>query len=186
MITYRRHYTEKKALNFILKWFVDLVFVICLSLMISTFAFSKITMVGHSMENVIVNGDKMFIDKISYKIGNPKRFDIIVFTTDNDNSDTKLIKRVIGLPGEKIYIDSGKIYINGKELKDDVVHDIIYNAGIASKEFTLGNDEYFVLGDNRNNSEDSRQESIGLINRNNIEGKVWIIYYPIKRIEFIK
>ena len=123
MITYRRHYTEKKALNFILKWFVDLVFVICLSLMISTFAFSKITMVGHSMENVIVNGDKMFIDKISYKIGNPKRFDIIVFTTDNDNSDTKLIKRVIGLPGEKIYIDSGKIYINGKELKDDVVHD---------------------------------------------------------------
>ena len=180
MITYRKQYREHNILQESIKWFVDIVFVVCLAYMAATFFFDRVTVIGHSMENVLENGDKVLIDKASYEVSEPKRFDVVVFERDNEKY---YIKRIIGLPGEKILIKDGNIYINGEKLKDDVVKGIIYNAGVAENEITLAKGEYFVLGDNRNNSEDSRQTTVGMVFKDESIGKVWLIYSPLNRFK---
>ena len=98
---------------------------------------------------------------------------------------TSYIKRVIGLPGEHVQIMDGKVYINGSVLEDDVSEDDILTAGLAAGELTLGENEYFVLGDNRNNSEDSRFANVGVVKKDDIVGSVWFIASPMKRMRLL-
>ena len=140
---------------------------------------------GSSMEPMLTNGDNLIIDKISYHFEDPERFDIIVFSYEYEDK-TYFIKRIIGLPGETVRIDEqGFIYINGEKLEESYGLEVIQNPGIATQEITLGEDEYFVLGDNRNNSMDSRDDRVGTVNRDIIIGRAWIRFFPFDEMKML-
>ncbi len=137
---------------------------------------------GMSMEPTLSNGDNLIIDKLSYRLHEPKRYDVIVFPYQYEDGKY-YIKRIIGLPGERIRIDTdGRIFINGEVLEESYGKETIEDPGSAENEITLGADEYFVLGDNRNNSSDSRMEDVGTIRRKNIIGRAWFRIYPFDKI----
>lgn len=141
---------------------------------------------GPSMNPVLENNDYVWVDKISYKFVDPKRFDVIIFNYDEN---TKYVKRIIGLPGETVKIDqNGNIYINGNLMNEDYGLERIEptRIGRASEPVLLGEDEYFVLGDNRNNSSDSRFADVGNISKDEIIGKVIFRLSPIKKIGVIR
>ena len=126
------------------------------------------------------------VDKITYRFSEPKRFDIIVFPFQYD-TDTYYIKRIIGMPGETVQIDyDGNIYINGSLLEESYGREVIQNPGRAAEPITLGEDEYFVMGDNRNNSSDSRDPSVGNIHRKDIIGRAWVRIWPFSKFGVLK
>ena len=131
---------------------------------------------GSSMNNTLKNGDYLVIEKVSYYLHDPERYDIIVFPfTDEVN----YIKRIIGLPGETVQIKDGKVFINGNELSDDVYgNELINDPELAANPVPLGANEYFVLGDNRNSSIDSRKPVVGNIDGKKIDGKAVFRIYP--------
>lgn len=132
----------------------------------------KISMVGVSMEPALYNGQEVLINRFIYKITSPKRGDVIAFLPNGNQSSHYYLKRIVGLPGESIQIIDGYVYINGERLPEDE-YDKMADYGIAGNEIQLGSDEYFVLGDNRNMSEDSRSGNIGAVKKDTIAGKVW-------------
>ncbi|MFU0826670.1 MAG: Signal peptidase I [Lachnoclostridium sp.] len=153
--------------------------VIVLVLLIHQFVGQQIEVSGSSMESTLHDEDHLILEKVTYEIGEPKRFDIVVFRPYSDEKDTYYIKRVIGLPGETIQIIGSKIYINNKLLEENYGNSPMVDGGIAKEPVVLGNDEYFLLGDNRNNSKDSRDESIGPVKRDAIIGRAWVRIWPI-------
>ena len=164
--------------------YIVIVFGICF--LIITFVGQRSRVSGSSMEPTLSDGDNLIVDKISYRLHDPERFDIIIFPYQYEEN-TYYIKRIIGLPGETVYInDAGEIYINGTLLKENYGLETIQNPGLASEPITLGDDEYFVMGDNRNNSTDSRFASVGAIKRQDIIGKAWVRIYPFNKIMVIK
>lgn len=137
------------------------------------------------MEPTLSDGDNLIVDKISYRFHDPKRFEIVVFPYEYEEN-TFFIKRIIGLPGEKVRIDeSGRIYINGQELIESYGREVIKDPGIAVAEQQLGDDEYFVLGDNRNNSTDSRDERVGFVTRKELVGRTWFRIYPFDQMGLV-
>ncbi|MBD5473180.1 MAG: signal peptidase I [Lachnospiraceae bacterium] len=142
--------------------------------------------IGTSMEPMLSDGDNLIVDKLSYRFEDPQRFDIIVFPFRYAEK-TFYIKRIIGLPGETIYIDeSGNIYIDGEILDEHYGKEVIVDPGRAYEPITLGVDEYFVMGDNRNNSSDSRDPVVGNIHRDEFVGKAWMRIWPLNRMGMIK
>lgn len=138
---------------------------------------------GSSMENTLSNGDNLIVDKLSYRFHDPERFDVIIFPFQYE-TDTYYIKRIIGLPGETVQIGTdGTIYINGEVLDEDYGLETIQDPGMAIDPIVLGEDEYFVLGDNRNNSSDSRFGGVGKVKRDTIIGRAWIRIYPFDEIK---
>ena len=133
---------------------------------------------GDSMYDTLKDNDQLLVEKLSYRFGEPQRFDIVVFLED-PVEEKYFIKRVIGLPGETVQITDGVIYINGVELKEDYGYESIKRPGRAALPVTLGEDEYFVLGDNRNNSTDSRKESVGNIQKEQLLGKAFFRIWPL-------
>ena len=196
---YRR---EKKyhVHEIILKWIVDITMVVCLSFILATYMLGKTTVVGHSMEPTLENDDSLLVDKVSYCFRQPARYDVIVFEPAIANVSKYYVKRIVGLPGETIQIIDGVVYINGEPLENDVIYSFglkdeagkpvepekIYNAGLAEKPITLGYDEYFVLGDNRNNSEDSRFSNVGNVKYSAIIGRIWAVSSPFGRMGLVK
>lgn len=143
---------------------------------------------GSSMESALSDGDNLIVDKISYRFRKPERFDIIVFPYKYEEK-TYYIKRIIGMPGETVRIDEkGAIYVNGEVLEESYGREVIDkdHIGLANKEITLAEDEYFVMGDNRNASSDSRDPSVGNIKRGDIIGRAWLRIYPFDKIGFIR
>ena len=154
--------------------------------LVITFVGQRTEVEGASMENTLHNGDNLIVDKISYRFHDPERYDIIIFPYKYEE-DTYYIKRIIGLPGEHVRIDdSGNIYINEKVLKESYGREVIQDPGIARDEITLGEGEYFVLGDNRNNSSDSRDPSVGIIQKKDIIGRARLQIYPFDEFGFIR
>lgn len=133
----------------------------------------KTSVIGASMEPCLYNGQSVLINKISYSFGEPKRGDVIVFLPNGNENTHYYIKRVIGLPGETVTISDGRIYLDGYFYEESDSYDTIEDGGIAEKGITLGEEEYFVLGDNRNNSEDSRSANVGAVKEDTIAGKAW-------------
>ena len=148
--------------------------------LVITFVGQRTEVEGASMENTLHNGDNLIVDKLSYRFHDPERFDIIVFPFQFQDN-TYYIKRIIGLPGETVQImDDGSIYINGEKLEENYGMEVIKpeTIGRAAEPIELGDDEYFVMGDNRNNSSDSRTDMVGNIKRENIIGKAWLRIWP--------
>lgn len=167
---------EKKSKAKIAKevgmWAFEIILAIVIAFVFVYFIGQKTTVVGQSMEPTIESGKKVWINKFSYLLSTPKRNDVIVFKPNGNKNVYSSIKRVIGIPGDTIQIKDGKVYLDGEELKEN--YDDMLDAGIAEEEITLGIEEYFVLGDNRNNSEDSRYADVGLVKLEDIEGKAWL------------
>jgi signal peptidase I len=175
-------YTLKDVLGLIL--YVAVVLLICF--LIITYVGQRTKVSGHSMEPTLSDGDNLIVDKISYRFHEPERFDIIIFPYQYEEN-TYFIKRIIGLPGETVWIDTdGSIYIDGVLLEEDYGMETMSYAGLAATPLTLGEDEYFVLGDNRNNSTDSRFDVVGPIRRQDIIGKAWVRIYPFNKMTVIK
>ena len=175
-----REDAEESILRELGGWIVYILLIIGLTYFIITFVGQRTRVSGSSMETTLQNGDNLIVDKISYRFRDPKRYDIIVFPYKYEEN-TYYIKRIIGMPGETVQIIDGKVYINGEELTDDVygITDYIEEPGIAEEPLTLGEDEYFCLGDNRPVSYDSRYEAVGTVHRSEIIGKVWIRIWPL-------
>ncbi|MDD3349924.1 MAG: signal peptidase I [Eubacteriales bacterium] len=164
------------------EWIKDIAIALVVGLLILQLV--KPTIVKeHSMLPTLNENDYIFLSKQSYRIHKPERGDIIVFHTDllQANGDEKLlIKRIIGLPGDEIYISEGVVYLNGEKLEEDYTLD-----GYTASEMdalVVPEDELFVMGDNRQNSTDSREETIGCVDQDLIVGKAVFRLYPFKEI----
>lgn len=165
---------RKKFFKKFFGWVLALGAAIALAWAITTYALEKTNMVGDSMEATLSSGDTILINKLLYRIKSPERFDVIVFKKDGKEHSYYSIKRIIGLPGERVLIAGGKIYLDGVLLEDEANVEDILLPGLASDELLLDEDEYFVLGDNRNNSEDSRYFNVGNVFSDEIIGKAWL------------
>lgn len=177
-----------KVLKELLSTGLYVLFVLCVVYLLITFVGQRTEVKGESMEPTLSNKDNLIVDKISYRFRDPERFDIIVFPFQYEE-DTFYIKRIIGLPGETVQIDEqGNIYINGEVLQESYGREIIKPEyiGLAAEPITLGDDEYFVMGDNRNNSRDSRTEIVGNIHRDNILGRAWLRIWPLSEFGILQ
>lgn len=160
--------------------------VLAATYLLVTFVGQRTGVSGSSMEPTLSDGDNLIVDKISYRFHEPQRFDIIVFPFLYEKG-TYYIKRIIGLPGETVYIDeNGVIYIDGEALEENYGRETILSAGRAAQPVQLGEDEYFVMGDNRNNSTDSRTEIVGNIHRDEIVGRAWLRIWPFSKFGLLK
>ena len=169
----------------ILSWVFYIAFVLVLTWVIITFVGQRTRVDGRSMMNTLHDGDNLIVEKLSYRFSDPKRFDIIVFPPTGKKE--YYIKRIIGLPGETVQIDeNGNMYINGELLEENYGAETIQNPGRAANPITLGDDEYFVMGDNRNNSKDSRSEEVGNVKRSQIIGRAWLRIWPLNKFGLLK
>ena len=153
------------------------IMVLCITF-VPRYVLQRTIVSGSSMESTLHNKENLLVEKVSYRFKDPDRFDVIVFYPYGRESDDYYIKRVIGLPGETVQIKGDTIYINGEEIKENYGKDPMVYAGIAEEPLKLADDEFFVLGDNREVSEDSRYEEVGPVKRENIEGKAILRIYP--------
>ncbi len=177
-----------KVMKEMISTLVYLLGVLCLTWLVITFVGQRTEVDGSSMEPMLSNGDNLIVDKITYRFRDPQRYDIIVFPFKYQEN-TYYIKRIIGLPGETVQIDEqGNIYIDGEVLPENYGREIIRpdTVGIATNPIVLGEDEYFVMGDNRNNSTDSRTEIVGNIKREDIIGRAWVRIWPLNKIGILK
>jgi len=170
----------------ILGWILYIAIIIGVTYFIVTYVGQRTKVSGDSMESTLQDGDNLIVDKTSYRFRDPKRFEIIVFPYKYEE-DTYYIKRIIGLPGETVQIQGGEIYINGEILEESYGLEKIWEGyeGIAKNPITLGEDEYFVLGDNRNHSADSREQNVGLLKRDDLIGRAWIRIWPLDNMGVI-
>ena len=175
-----------KKLKEILSTSLYLLVVLALTFLIVTYVGQRTKVIGSSMEPMLEDGDNLIVDKISYRFEEPRRFDIIVFPF-RYVMKTYRINIIISLPGETVYIDeSGAVYINGEVLKESYGKETIIDPGRAFEPVILGEDEYFVMGDNRNNSSDSRDPVVGNIHRDEFIGKAWMRIWPFDKLGMIK
>lgn len=165
---------KKKTIIKILIFIGQIIAVIVLALLIVHYAIERTTVYEESMSPTLVPEDRLLIDKFTYRFSEPKRFDTIVFLKTDKEHSYYNIKRVIGLPGETIQLSKDTIYINDEKLEEIIEVEEINNLGLATEPILLDENEYFVLGDNRNASEDSRFANVGNILRDDILGKAWI------------
>ena len=187
---------EINIIHELIKTFLYILTIALLIFLIWNYVGCRSDVIGHSMEETLYDGESVWLDKITYRFQEPARYDIVVFPYQG--SETNFIKRIIGLPGETIYIDpEGRIYIGtedtlyiekdgsihneAEQLEEDYGREVIQEGkrGIAEEPLTLGADEYFVMGDNRNNSQDSRYETVGPISKDIIEGRVAFRLWPL-------
>ncbi len=176
----------KRVLREILNTSLYLLGVLCLVYLVIHFVGQRTQVQGSSMEPTLSTEDNLIVDKISYRFHDPERYDIIVFPFSGEE-ETFFIKRIIGLPGETVQIDEeGTIYVDGEALDDGYGREVIQNPGRAREPIELGKDEYFVLGDNRNDSTDGRDPSVGNIRRENIIGRAWLRIWPLHKFGLIK
>ncbi len=171
--------------NFV-RWIVDILLVLILAVMAIRFFGDRTTVVGSSMNPVLESNDVVLLDKLCYTFSEPERFDVVCFSVEKNGSTGTYVKRIVGLPGETVQIRDGLVLIDG-ECPDP--ENPLYQASVsgnASDPIVLGEDEYFVLGDNRAGSEDSRFSNVGNVHFSQIEGRLWLIFSPFLRMGLIK
>ena len=185
MNLYSKKPKYKKYIKALLLWILEIFLVILAAYLIIEYAVEKTTMMGVSMSTTLNDGEKVIINKLAYWRDEPERYDVIVFSQSRSGHGYYNIKRVIGLPGETVEIINGAVYINGKKLQEEIKVEDMRLAGLAEEPIVLGENEFFVLGDNRNYSEDSRFANIGIIVREDIIGKAWLRLEPFSIIDKI-
>ena len=167
-------------------WLLYILIIVGLTYLIITFVGQRTRVSGYSMEPTLSDGDSLIVDKISYRFRDPKRLDIIVIPYKHQKN-TYYIKRIIGLPGETVQVTDGYVYIDGQKLESDTYGaEPIQSPQTAASPVTLSEDEYFVMGDNRNHSSDSRDPSVGVIKRKDLMGRAFLRVYPFDHIGVIK
>ena len=181
----KKELTPKDIVKEVINTILYFAGVLLAAILIVMFVVQRTQVDGESMEPTLYNGENLMVDKLSYRFREPKRFEIIVLQPFENDKKTLYIKRIIGLPGETIQIEEdGTILINGEKLYEGYGKEVIQadKRGRAAQEVKLGEDEYFVMGDNRNNSGDSREKQIGNIHKSKIIGRAWIRIWPLNKI----
>ena len=177
---------QRNVLREIISFLIYAAIIFGCTFLIITFVGQRTKVSGNSMYDTLEDGDNLILEKLSYRFHDPERFDVVVFRFAHAKN-VYYIKRIIGLPGETIQIDDeGNIYIDGEVLQEHYGLERIKNPGSAREPITLGEDEYFVLGDNRNDSTDSRDPRVGNIKRDIIIGRAFVRIYPFDAIGFLK
>lgn len=164
----------RKIITGILITLIEIAIVVLAAFLIVRYGLERMTMSGNGMEPTVKDDDSILINKMSYKLHSVKRNDVVVLRQNGSEHNYYVVQRVIGLPGEKVKITNGEVYIDGKVLDEKHDFPLMKNGGLALDEITLDDDEYFVLGDNRNDCEDSRNASMGNVLKSDIVGKAWI------------
>ncbi len=167
-------------------WAIRIAIVCFVAFVLVLFFGKRVSNVGDSMNPELANGDIVLVNTLIYNAKNPARGDVIVFKPQGDKTAHSYMKRVIGLPGETVEIKEGILYIDGKELQEDYKTTAIKEAGLASEKIKLKKQEYFVLGDNRLSSIDSRSLEVGNVKKTEIEGQAWFVASPMKHFGFVK
>lgn len=168
----------------ILGWIVYIAVILGITYLIITYVGQRTRVSGDSMESTLHSGDNLIVDKLSYHFREPERYEIIVFPYRYEEN-TFYIKRIVGLPGDTVQIKNGYLYIDGERADENYGLERMNKAGIAAEEIKLGADEYFVLGDNRNASSDSRDPSVGILKREEIIGRAWVRIWPLNNLGVI-
>ena len=181
---------QRKKLNMtlvkeILTWMIEIVFVVALAFTLVYYVGQRTKVIGSSMDPQFKDGEQLMINRFIYIYSEPKPNDIIVFLPNGNVKAHHYVKRVVACPGDTVQIVNGVLYVNGKAFQEETDVAKMEYAGIAEVEITLGDDEYFVLGDNRNNSEDSRYANIGVVKKEYIIGKAWFVIAPFSELGFI-
>ena len=177
---------RKKIRNALIEIGIYIAIIVLCIFFVPRYIMQRTIVDGSSMMDTLKHKDNLLVEKVSYRFSDPQRFDVIVFYPYGRDNDDYFIKRIIGLPGETVQIRGSDIYINDEKLEENYGKDPIDYAGIAEDPITLGKDQFFVLGDNREVSRDSRYEDVGLVDRKNIEGKAILRIYPIKKFGTFK
>ena len=157
----------------IMTWVLECAIVIAIAYaLVSSFGF-RTTVVGNAMQDTLQSEEQIFVNRFVYMVRAPKQGDVVVFLPNGNEKSHYYVRRVIACPWDTVQIKNGKVYINGELYKEDIVSASIEDPGVAADEVKLGDDEYFVLGGNRNSSEDSRMANIGNVKKDYIIGKAW-------------
>ncbi len=176
-------YQERNERNILLKaanWVVDIIAIAALAIFLVSMFGNTMTVSGRSMEETLNAGDQVMLNELPEIFSPVHRFDVVCFAPEN-GTERRSIKRIIGLPGETVQIRGGKVLIDGSEIQNPYTKNISIS-GLAENPITLGEGEYFVLGDNGNSSEDSRFVNVGNVSRSRIIGKVWFCTSPLSHL----
>lgn len=181
---------EKKKVNVpivkeVITWILEIAIVLVIAFVFVYYIGFRTSVVGNSMSSTLENRQEILVNRFIYSISNPKPNDIVVFLPNGNEKSHYYVKRVIGVPGDTVQILDGAVYVNGELFEEAVETAAILDAELAAEEIELAEDEYFVLGDNRNNSEDSRYANIGNVKKEYIIGKAWFIVSPFKNFGFL-
>ena len=166
-------------------WMLKIAIVCAVAFVLVLFFGKRVSNIGDSMNPEIENGDIVLVNTLIYNAKNPSRGDVIVFKPQGDETMHSYMKRVIGLPGETVEIKDGIVYIDGEELEEDYKTSAIKEAGLAAEKVKLKSQEYFVLGDNRLSSMDSRSVEVGNVKKTEIEGRAGFIDSPLRHFGFV-
>ena len=176
---------KKSPQRELFEWIVYLAVVAVASILVITFVGQRTIVDGDSMLTTLHDGDNLWVDKLSFRFRDPQRYEIIVFPYQY-KQNTYYIKRIIGLPGETVQVKDGCVYIDGEKLEEHYGNEPMSNPGIAAEPIELGEDEYFVLGDNRNHSSDSRDPKVGILKGKDLVGRAWIRIWPLNSLGVIR
>ena len=180
---------KPSRLKYVIEGLIYIALIVVCVYVVPKYVIQRTVVSGESMEDTLHDAESLLIDKISYRFTDPKRYDIIVFYPKGRDVDEYYVKRIYGLPGETIQIKGNDIFINGKKIDDPYAKDSMSTGGIANEPYTLGKDEYFVLGDHRSVSQDSRftpetsndNNAPGPVKFENISGKVILRIWPLSK-----
>lgn len=177
---------EKSKRRETIEYIVYLACVVIGCLLFIRFVAVRSVVDGHSMNDTLHDKDNLVVEKLTYYVRKPARYDVVVFRLKNDKR-THFIKRIIGLPGETVQVKEGHVYIDGEMLADDVYgNDLIEFGYMADQPITLGENEYFCMGDNRNHSKDSRSVDVGPVKKEQFVGRAWLRFWPLNKIGVVR
>lgn len=176
---------KRSPISYVIEFAIYIFVILACVFWVPEYVVQRTVVNGESMENTLHTGESLLVEKVSYHFGDPDRYDIIVFypygKSSGGEEDEYYVKRIYGLPGETVQIAGNQIFINGEVIADDYAKTATDEAGIAANPLTLGEDEYFVLGDNRKVSLDSRDPDLGPIKGKNIVGHVFLRILPFSK-----
>lgn len=170
----------------VLSWILEIILVFAVAALLVFYLGFRVPVIGQSMSGTLESGETVLVNRFIYKLFQPKANDIVVFLPNGNEKSHYYIKRVIAVPGDTVQIIDGKVYVNDEPFAEEIDDPYIENGLLAEEPVVVGEDEYFVLGDNRNNSEDSRYANIGNVKKEHIKGKAWFIVSPLKKFGFLK
>lgn len=183
---HRKREVNTGLIKEVLLWAGEIILVIFMAALLVFYLGTRVPVIGQSMSGTLENGQTILVNSFVYKFLSPKANDIIVFLPNGNEKSHYYIKRVIAVPGDTVQIIDGTVYVNENPFQEEIENPQIENALLAEEPVIVGEDEYFVLGDNRNNSEDSRYANIGNVKKEHIKGKAWFIVSPFSEFGFLK